>query len=367
MDPSRIACIGVGGQGWFNVRAAARIGRIAALCDIDRVALARAAATYPEARRFDSCDGLFAAVEDFDAVVVSVPDHAHSAIVRRAIMAGKNCYCEKPLTIDAVGLEEIQQALAGSKCVTCLGCQGVYSGRFRYLLEYLRKLDRASLEEVVAWTDRPGEHWRPSAARLSVAAQSEQDIAWRYWAAALPQVKMQAVHPMGWRAYRGLGTGPIGDMGSHLLALPILAFGLGDAKEARVVQVEERMPECFASSLQLEARLLAADLDVRLRWFHGGFAPTFNFFNSVRRAESGLVLTFRDCQIYCPEWNAANAFEVRGGRIARVFDGTNIPDAPDSFESWLAACRAERQTETSFEGFGLSVSRILFELLRADQ
>ena len=201
----RIACIGVGGQGWLNLRAVARMAEVTALCDIDRIALARASATYPEAQRFESWEDLFAARDAFDAVVVSVPDHAHARIASRAIAMGKHCYCEKPLASDAEGLSDILLSVQRSESVTCLGCQGVYSGRFEYLMRYLHELDHDSLREIVVWTDRPGDYWNPTPARLSVSATSEADIAWLRWSPSPPAVEMRALHPMGWRAYRGFG------------------------------------------------------------------------------------------------------------------------------------------------------------------
>jgi len=65
------------------------------------------------------------AEKSIDAVVVAIPDHLHAPVVLDALRAGKDVYCEKPLTYTpAEGLEII--AAAGKRIVQ-VGSQGVSS------------------------------------------------------------------------------------------------------------------------------------------------------------------------------------------------------------------------------------------------
>jgi len=67
------------------------------------------------------------AEKSIDAVVVAIPDHLHKAVVVDALRAGKDVYCEKPLTYTpAEGLEIIAAAAAGRRIVQ-VGSQGVSS------------------------------------------------------------------------------------------------------------------------------------------------------------------------------------------------------------------------------------------------
>src|ERR1035441_4509294 len=71
------------------------------------------------------------AEKSIDAVVVAIPDHLHKAVVVDALRAGKDVYCEKPLTYTpAEGLEII--AAAGvppgpGRRIVQVGSQGVSS------------------------------------------------------------------------------------------------------------------------------------------------------------------------------------------------------------------------------------------------
>src|SRR5450432_1112119 len=82
--------------------------------------------------------GELLAEKSIDAVVVAIPDHLHKAVVVDALRAGKDVYCEKPLTYTtAEGLEIIAAAAAGRRIVQ-VGSQGVSSGTERKAKEIIR-------------------------------------------------------------------------------------------------------------------------------------------------------------------------------------------------------------------------------------
>jgi predicted dehydrogenase len=99
----RIGMIGVGNQGGPKNNMKYFLKNIVALCDLDpnylgeanaflnRETNATAFATDDYRRLLDS--------KDIDAVVVTVPDHWHALMTIDACKAGKDVYCEKPLSL----------------------------------------------------------------------------------------------------------------------------------------------------------------------------------------------------------------------------------------------------------------------------
>jgi predicted dehydrogenase len=97
----QVGTIGVGGKGLDNQRNLRRDNRVAitSVCDVDanhrRSALEDA--KLPDSSAHSDFRELLER-NDVDAVMIATPDHWHSIIAAAAARAGKDLYCEKPLT-----------------------------------------------------------------------------------------------------------------------------------------------------------------------------------------------------------------------------------------------------------------------------
>src|SRR5262249_20935553 len=98
-----------------------------AVCDVDQGHLAAA-----KAKAEKLTGGQVAAYSDFrkllenkdiDAVVISVPDHWHALITIAACEAGKDVYCEKPLTLAIAEGRAMVEAARRTKRIVQTGSQ----------------------------------------------------------------------------------------------------------------------------------------------------------------------------------------------------------------------------------------------------
>jgi predicted dehydrogenase len=97
-----IGCIGTGGQGGSNMKGfKAKSGcQVVAVCDVDAAHRESARKTVdldPKSCYNDFRELL--ARNDIDAVSIATPDHWHVSTSIAAVRAGKDVYCEKPLTL----------------------------------------------------------------------------------------------------------------------------------------------------------------------------------------------------------------------------------------------------------------------------
>jgi predicted dehydrogenase len=101
-DRPRVGCIGLGGMGSGDAANASRFGDIVAVCDVDKNHLERARNSDRIGKgKADAYEDYRKILEhnDVDVVICGTPDHWHTKICLDAMRAGKDVYCEKPLTL----------------------------------------------------------------------------------------------------------------------------------------------------------------------------------------------------------------------------------------------------------------------------
>src|SRR6478672_4449079 len=85
---------------------------ITVLCDVNQQAVDSAAQRFPKAKKYNDYRRVFDSPNDFDAVIVSVPEHSHTLPTFLALTHGKHVYCEKPLTHDVWEARLIRETAA---------------------------------------------------------------------------------------------------------------------------------------------------------------------------------------------------------------------------------------------------------------
>ena len=94
----RLGLVGCGGQGQGDAQNAQRFGKIVAVCDVDADHLGAAQRKFSGAEGYADFRKLLER-KDIDAVICGTVDHWHTLVSLAAMKAGKDIYCEKPLTL----------------------------------------------------------------------------------------------------------------------------------------------------------------------------------------------------------------------------------------------------------------------------
>lgn len=136
-----IGSIGVGGMGTSDMKGfkGNPNAEVVAVCDVDaghRKEACKIAGLDPKSSYNDFRELL--ARDDIDAVVVATPDHWHVPISIAAVRAGKDVYCEKPLTLTIAEGRALADEVRRYGRILQTGSQQRSSDNFRFACELVR-------------------------------------------------------------------------------------------------------------------------------------------------------------------------------------------------------------------------------------
>ena len=136
-DRPLVGCIGNGTR-WKKIGAnAMKYGDCVALCDVDSEHLASGRETVEkqQGRKIETYDDYRRVLDrkEIDIVTISTPDHWHTKIAIEAMQAGKDVYCEKPLSLTIKEGQQINQVVRQTKRVFQVGTQQRSEMNMRFL------------------------------------------------------------------------------------------------------------------------------------------------------------------------------------------------------------------------------------------
>jgi myo-inositol 2-dehydrogenase / D-chiro-inositol 1-dehydrogenase len=147
-DRLRIGAIGMRYQGSVIAEKAQEYGDIVAICDVDREIAEKAREQFGgQAPLYEDYRDLLAR-DDVDVVTIGSPDHWHAKMLIDACRAGKDVYCEKPLTLTVDEGRHILRAVRETKRVVQIGTWQRSDHNFRLACEMVRAGRIGKLERV---------------------------------------------------------------------------------------------------------------------------------------------------------------------------------------------------------------------------
>ena len=335
----RVLSIGVvgtiGGADRSEVAAHPR-AEIVGLCDVDSNALASASEAHPLAF---TCADYRAAFRDhadeFDAVIVSTPDHSHAPIALTAMAHDKHVYGQKPLVHQLEEIDMVERAVrAKPHLVTQVGNQRMaYTGR-RAAVEILRSGVLGPAIEAHAWTGAPGpDPYFNFDHVLSAPTRPPEHIDWDLWLGPCEERPYRDhLLPVKWRSWWDFGTGGLGDWSVHVL--DVIFFGFDELTSPIAVKTHAQHPaDTFHTHHCRSTITYAVDSDAfakrtfALHYCDRNQAPS--------RAALGLPgsdwpdsnMTVVVCEGGVLALTAGGGLEI--WRDGEVTDGLDMPDLPE--------------------------------------
>jgi predicted dehydrogenase len=146
----RLGLIGCGGQGCGDAKNASRYGKIVAVCDVDASHLATAQRDFPGVEGYSDFRKLLER-DDIDAVICGTVDHWHTLVAMAAMKAGKDIYCEKPLTLTIDEGKRLVDVQRQTNRILQTGTQQRSDAHFRLACDLVRNGRIGKISKVEVW------------------------------------------------------------------------------------------------------------------------------------------------------------------------------------------------------------------------
>lgn len=217
-DTIRFGIIGVGMRGVDLLAASLKLPGVqcAAACDLysGRRELAKEIienASVPVASRYqDLLDN-----KEIDAIIAAVPDHWHMQLVVEATGAGKDVYCEKPMSHTVAEGFKMVEAQEKNNRIVQIGSQRRSSIGFAKARELVQQgaIGEVTLVEATLGRNDPCGAW----VYTIPPDLSPQTVDWETWLGPAPKRPFDAVRWTRWRCFQDYGEGIPGDLFVHEL------------------------------------------------------------------------------------------------------------------------------------------------------
>jgi myo-inositol 2-dehydrogenase / D-chiro-inositol 1-dehydrogenase len=256
-DRLRIGSIGMRYQGSVIADKAQEFGDIVAICDVDRQIADKAKAQFGGTADIYGDYRELLARPDVDVVTIGTPDHWHAQMLIDACQAGKDVYCEKPLTLTVAEGQRIIEVVRETQRIVQVGTWQRSDSRFRLACELVRsgRIGRLQKVTVVLGKNVAGGPFTPQPA--------PSHLNWNQWQGPTPDVPYisERCHYTfrWWYEYSG---GQMTDWGAHHVDIAQWAMGTEHTGPTRI-ETTARFPHVE------NGYNVALDFDVKLTYANG--------------------------------------------------------------------------------------------------
>ena len=251
------ATIGLRNQGWAITSKSTKFADFAALADVDSNVLGVNVENVlsRQSKKPDSYKDYRKVLDrkDIDAVMIATPDHWHTKIAIEAMLAGKDVYCEKPLTLTIDEGKLIEKVVKQTGRVFQVGTmQRTESGqRFLQAIALVHAGRIGTVKKVTCGIGGFG----PSPKIPIIPVPEALD--WDFWLGPAPKVPYRALPEMrkgygggvplysnchyafrNWHEYSG---GKLTDWGAHHVDIACWAIGASDTGPSKVTPINFEM------------------------------------------------------------------------------------------------------------------------------
>ncbi|MEY4565145.1 MAG: Inositol 2-dehydrogenase [Planctomycetota bacterium] len=257
-DRPVFATIGLRNQGWTITSKSFKFADFAALADVDENVLGSNVEKVEKAtkKKPDSYSDYRKILDrkDIDAVMIATPDHWHTKIAVEAMYAGKDVYCEKPLTLTIDEGKLIEKVVKETGRVFQVGTMQRTESDQRFLqaIALIRAGRIGKVTKVTCGINGM------EASPVIPVAEVPKGLDWDFWLGPAPKVEYRSLPELrqgygggvplysnchysfrNWHEYSG---GKLTDWGAHHVDIACWALGATETGPSKITPVEFKLP-----------------------------------------------------------------------------------------------------------------------------
>lgn len=252
------ATIGLRNQGWAITNKSFRFADFAAMADVDANVLGQnlEKAEKAQKKKPDGYNDYRKILErdDIDAVMIATPDHWHTKVAVEAMYAGKDVYCEKPLTLTIAEGKLIEKVVKATGRVFQVGTmqRTESSQRFLQAVALVKAGRIGTVKKVTCGINGM------SASPVIPTVAVPEGLDWDFWLGPAPKVPYRALPEMrtgygggvplysnahyafrNWHEYSG---GKLTDWGAHHVDIACWALGATETGPSSITPLQYELP-----------------------------------------------------------------------------------------------------------------------------
>ncbi len=227
--------------------------QVLAACDVDKLKLKRAVDTAQEhyakqaGSTYKGCAAYgdfreLLARDDIDAVVIATPDHWHAITVIGAAKAGKDIYCEKPLSQTIAEARAMVQAVRRYGRIFQTGSMQRSDDKFRFACELVRNGYIGKVQTVTVGVNGPPED------KPLPAEPVPEYLDWDMWVGPAPwRPYNNDLSPHisfdgfpNWRYHSDFGGGGMTDWGAHHFDIAQWGLGMDETGPVEIIPPDSK-------------------------------------------------------------------------------------------------------------------------------
>lgn len=231
--------------------------------------------------------------KDIDAVLIATPEHQHCVQLIHAVQAGKDAYCEKPMSNSIEEGFRTVQAVRETKQIVQIGMQRRSSDAVRQAKQIVDDGKIGKVYMVKAW-------WNWNAASRLNNSPLEAELDWEKFCYPKTSVKYEPMKYRYWRYFWPFSGGNCTDQGTHLMDVVQWFMNSGPPKSAEChggvyEMIGAETPDVFTSTYDYGTFLASWALNYNNRYEDGW---TIQF----QGRDGTLMIDGNGARLYGSEW-----------------------------------------------------------------